>query len=422
MPALSPRAPEGRALDLEVDTVRPNQSIATPFVTSTNTEVAEVVVYSTVPAMSNRKRPRNEEHSGIRLPFSAPVASSPTRASSMDPQFLLSPPQLQLPSLPTFQQSFAPPQMPAVVAKPSEGDRFFLFKVAKKHGLKWAIEGKESSSAGELGRPPVASTPDQLHLSPGAAFDLLTSVNNHLDIPPGNSVPEGYGQVIASSSKRAQPHLSSGLQPIPMSRYSSEASALSSFLDRTPAAHGTADLPPPVYTSALRNFQRNSLSSIEGITAANILRDLPQAEMEDRSDVLDHICALFFTILRCSGEGVGSELRTTRQIQLASADQAIREELVNQPILSDRLYSDTSTLSTPMAARPSPLRQEHYSPLFPAETVRTHSYPHFSDVTPFQGAQSIPGSPDGSLSLLQEDRTPSPPPLKLSRTDQGESH
>ncbi len=320
-----------------------------------------------------------------------------------------------------------------MAAKPSEGDRFFLFKMAKKHRLKWAIEGKESSSEGELGRPPVASTPDQFHLSQGAACDLLTSVNNHLNIPPGNSVPSGYEQVLASSSRRAQPRLSSGLEPIPMSRYASEASGLSSFLDVTPAAPGTGDLPPPVYSSALKGYQRNSLSAFEGITAANVLRDMPSAELADPAEladqnlVIDHICSLFFSILRCSGEGVGSELRATRQNQLAGADQAIREEMVNQPIVSDRLYSDTSMLDAAMVVQPPPPRQEQHSPLFPDQSVESRSvedltYPHFSDISSYQGAHSMVGSPCDSIDLLQEVRTPSPPPSKVSRMDQEENH
>ncbi len=66
-----------------------------------------------------------------------------------------------------------------------DGDRFLLFQIAKKYNLEWAISGQASTETGELGRPPTTAQPDQFLFSQGAAVDILSSVNNHLNIKYG---------------------------------------------------------------------------------------------------------------------------------------------------------------------------------------------------------------------------------------------
>ncbi len=370
----------------------------------------------------SRKRPREEDLHNITQSPSTSVALASVQASPTGSPNIFLPPPVNLNALPTFQSAFAPRLEEGVSEPSSEGDRYFLFRVAKKHGLAWAIKGQASPSTGELGRPPIAHTPDKIRLSPGAAVDLLASVNNHLNVPPSNSVPSGFGAIIASSSRRAQPHVSSGFQPIPMSRYSSEVSELASFLDRTPTAQGTPNFPSPVFPKTVKVLQHNALSSIEGITAVNILNDLPETAAEDRARLHGHIASLFFACLRRASEGLGSELRAVRHTHLAGADQSTREAMVNQPILSDRLYTDVSSLSIPVDEQPGPSRQETYSPHHPSDDVRTYPSPHYSNVTPFQGAHSVPGSPDGDGNRPEGVKTPPPLPLDLSWRNRGDSH
>ncbi len=295
-----------------------------------------------------------------------------------------------------------------------DGDRFLLYRIAKKYGLEWAIPGQTSPHTGELGRPPATQKPDQILLSQGAAVDILSSVNNHLQIPPFNSVPPDFQEIISSSRRRTQPLSSSGFQPIPMSRYSSEVSELASFLDVTPAAPGTPNFPTPVFPKAVGFSQYNVLSALEGITAVNILNALPESASEARSKVHAHLASLFFASLKRSSEALGSDLRAVRQTHLAGADQATRDELVHQPILSDGLYTDVSKLSIPIIDQPVSTRHDSYSPRLPSEVVRTPASPAYSNVTPSLGSYSAQVSPDGGWDLTCNNRTPSPNLLDLS--------
>ena len=213
---------------------------------------------------SDRKRPPEEELQAV----DASQSSSTSVAFASDQA--VPPPSPTSHVLPPVQSDLDPRMEEGGNGTLGDGDRFLLYRIAKQYGLEWAIPGQTSPHKGELGRPPMAQKPDQLLLSQGAAIDILSSVNNHLNIPPFNSVPPDLREIISTSRRRAQPLSSSGLQPIPMSRYSSEVSELASFLDVNPAAPVAPNFPTPVFPKAVGFSQYHVLSALEGITAVNI--------------------------------------------------------------------------------------------------------------------------------------------------------
>ncbi len=344
------------------------------------------------------------------------VNSTPVTLPSI--QAIATPPSIA--PLPPFQDVFSSHRKDGGDAAVGDGDRFLLFRIAKKFNMKWAVLGQNPSETGELGRPPTTLQPDRLLLSEGAAVDILSSVNSHLKIPSFNTIPTDFQSVVRSAARQSAPPLtSSGLNPIPMSRYSSEASEWASFLDYNPVVPMVRTCPAPAFPRAVEDARYSVRSHLEGITAMNILRDLPESAAEERLQVINHVASLQFSGLNRSSEALGSHLREVRQLHLAHVDPAIRDELVHQPIWSHWLYTDSSQLGTAVYSQPAPTGQFSYYPSLPSVVERA---PAYSCVTPPLESYPTQDSQGGGLDLTIHNRNPTPSFSNYSRRDSRQSH
>ncbi len=324
--------------------------------------------------------------------------------------------------LPWDLSSPSPVQGRGSARPPAAKKQHLLFEVAKKYGMSWAIDERQSSTVGELGRHPVAHSSSRVVLSQGASVDIMSSLNNHLQVPQGNSVPSGYGALISSSSRRAKPFEPVRYQPIPMSEYSSDITELASILDKVPAAPRTSQLPPPVFTEAIQRFQYASLISAQGIAAIQILDNIPESVRVDRRRIHALIARLFHAGLGNATSGVGSEVRATRHTQLAGLETTARDALVHQPILGDGLYSDPSGLVFPIPSQPEDDCQMSQPRPSPSNRVEIMASPPRAHVRPSQVARRTWGAPDGGGLQMEVDKVSSPSPLDLSWRDRGNNH
>ncbi len=325
--------------------------------------------------------------------------------------------------LPQFNSAFNVQREEGGDESVGDGDRFLLFRIAKKFNMEWAISGQAPTETGELGRPPTTAQPDQFLLSQGAAVDILSSVNSHLNIPAYNTMPPDFQSTVRSAARKtAQPLHASGFNPIPMSRYSSEASEWASFLDANPVVPMVQPYPPPAYPRAIGDTRFSIKSHLEGITAMNILRGLPDYAAKERLQVINHVASLHFSGLRRQSEALGEQLRDYRAMHLAHVDPATRDELVHQPIWSNRLYTDLSPLGTVNSLTPAPTGQYFYYPSHPSVVERATVSPAYSSVTPplaFYPAQDPQG---GGLNLSTNERDPRPSGSNDNSRDGRQSH
>ncbi len=251
----------------------------------------------------------------------------------------------------------------------------------------------------------------------------MSSVNNHLKIPNYNTMPPDYQNKVRSAGRKAaQPPRASGFNPIPVSRYSSEASEWASFLDNNPVVPMVLPYPPPAYPRAIAETRFSVKCHLEGLTAMNILRELPDYATQDRLKIINHIASLHFSGIRRQSEALGEQLRDYRAMHLAHVDPATRDELVHQPIWSNQLYTDLSPLSTVNFTAPAPTGQYLSYPSQPSVVERATVSPTYSCITPplrFYPAQDPQG---GGLDLSNNERDPRPSGSKDNSRDGRQSH
>ncbi len=126
-----------------------------------------------------------------------------------------------------------------------------------------------------------------------------------------------------------------------MSSYSGGASEALTFLDKQFLMPNIPNLPLIVYPKTVSSNRNVMMTSIEAVTALNILRDLPEeVDNEDYFKVLDHVTSLVITTMKKAAEAFNSDIRDARSRQLASVDSTVRNELVNQPLIGDTVYTD----------------------------------------------------------------------------------
>ncbi len=232
-----------------------------------------------------------------------------------------------------------------------EDQGYFLFALAQKYGLTWAIKGDTPLAQSELGRPSAITSFDKMLLTPGAGIDIMSYLNNHLKVPALDSVPEDFAAMLTQAPRRAKPLTTSGYKPIPMARYTSSVAPMASVLDANLAAPVASFLPKPLFPGSLTTSRFLALAALEGITALNVLHLLPRSALpDDRLALSDHIAKIFYAIMRKSTENVGTMVRQVRHNQLAGVNKATREELVYQPIMGESLYTDDKKVG--LAAQP----------------------------------------------------------------------
>ncbi len=228
---------------------------------------------------------------------------------------------------------------------------YFLFSLAQKYGLTWAIKGDTPAAQTELGRRSAVTSFDKMLLTPGAGVDLMSYLNNHLQIPDLDALPENFEEMINQAPRRAKPLLTAGYKPIPMARYTTKVAPMASVLDTNLVPPVASFLPKPVFPGPLTVSRFLTLSALEGITALNVLHLLPRSALpEDRLALSDHIAKIFFAIMKKSAETVSTLVRQVRHTQLAGVARATREELVYQPIMGEKLYTDDKKVG--LAAQP----------------------------------------------------------------------
>ncbi len=237
---------------------------------------------------------------------------------------------------------------------------YFLFQLAKKYGMSWAIKGDTPFAQSELGRPSAVRKFDKMFLTPGAGIDIISYVNNHLKVPALDAIPDDFKSLVVDAPRRIKPLSASGFKPIPISRYTSDISAMASFLDDNMASPIGSFLPKPYFPAALTTSKFMVLSALEGITALNVLNELPASTTkEDRDSLSDHLGGILYAILRKASENLGTGIRAVRQTQLVGVNQATRDEMVNQPILSETLYTDDKKVG--LASQPQTNRARFFN-------------------------------------------------------------
>ncbi len=218
-------------------------------------------------------------------------------------------------------------------------------------------------------------------LTPGAGIDVMTHVNNHLNIPALDVLPENFKATLEEAPRRVKLFSASAYKPIPMADYTTEVSGLGAFLDGNMTGPLSSFLQKPVFPGAMVFSRFMVLAALEGITALNMLHELPKtASEEDRASLSDHIGGIFYAILHKGAENVGSLTRSVRQNQLGALSRAVKDEMIHQPILGDTLYTDDKKVG--LAAQPP--------------TKRARFFPRQGN----QGASSTPaafGSPSGGF-------------------------
>ncbi len=225
--------------------------------------------------------------------------------------------------------------------------------------MPWALKGDAPFSQSELGRPSAVRSVDKMCIPPGAGIDILTYVNSHLKVPALDAIPDDLRTQLVDAPRRPKPLYSSGYKPLPMSRYTSEISTLASFLDETMLGPLGSSLPAPYFPKEVQTSKVTILSALEGITALNVLNELPKsATKEDRDSLSDHLGSILFAILRSSAANLGAGVRAVRQAQLGGVNQVLRDELIHQPILADTLYYDDKKLSL---AQPPPKKTKFFN-------------------------------------------------------------
>ncbi len=187
-----------------------------------------------------------------------------------------------------------------------EEQGLFLFQMAQKYDMPWAVKGDTPCPQNELGRPSAIKSEDKMLLTPGAGVDIMTHVNNHLKLPALDVVPENFKSTIEDAPRRFKPLSSSEFKPIPMASYTSEVSEMGSFLDVNMTGPVSSFLPKPNYPTTMIFSRFMVLAALEGITALNILHELPKsASAEDRASLSDHLGGIFYAILKKGAENVG---------------------------------------------------------------------------------------------------------------------
>ncbi len=244
--------------------------------------------------------------------------------------------------------------------EPEDEGGYFLFHLARKYNMAWALKGDTPCVQSELGRPSAVRTFDKMCLPPGAGIDILTYVNAHLKVPALDAIPDDLRSQLVDAPRRPKPLSSSGYKPLPMSRYTTEISTLTSFLDEVMIGPLGSSLPSPSFPKEVVASKLLTLSALEGITALNVLNELPEtATKEDRDALSDHLGSILYAILRRGSETLGTGIRAVRQAQLGGVNQALREELVHQPILLDTLYYDDKKLC--LATQPPPKKAKFFN-------------------------------------------------------------
>ncbi len=228
---------------------------------------------------------------------------------------------------------------------------YFLFTMARKYQMAWAIKADVPFTSGELGRPSALRKSDRMFLAPGAGIDVISYVNNHLQLPDLDALPDDFRSLVASAPRRRKHLAFAGFKPLPIAKYTSEISHMASFLDEPLAGPVGSFLAKPVFPSSLTSSRFLILSAIEGITTLNVLHDLPEnADPVDRRALSDHLGGIFYAILRKTSEHFGNTVRSVRFSHLKGVARSTQDELVNQPILEDTLYSDDKPVG--LAAQP----------------------------------------------------------------------
>ncbi len=249
---------------------------------------------------------------------------------------------------------FEDPTMPGQEEQSEESDDMvewdkglFLFNIAKKYGLDWAVPGGPTVTTvrAESARSGNIEVKDKVRLPEGTMYDLLKHLNIHLVVPHADEIVAETAQVFQDAPKRIKTVPFIGLKPIPMSSYGGYASEALTFLDKQFLMPSIPRLPPAVYPKSTSSNKNMIMTSIEAITALNILRDLPeQVDNEDYFKLLDHVTRLVISVMKKSAETLNYEIRETRSRQLTSVDSSIRNDLVNQPLFGDTLYTDYKKL------------------------------------------------------------------------------
>ncbi len=277
--------------------------------------------------------------------ISNPVSMAPPPSG---PSQVLSPPDFDLTNEP-FQE----------LQEEEEEKGLFLFQLAQKYNMPWAVKGDTPCPQSELGRPSAIKSEDKMMLTPGAGIDVMTHVNNHLHVPALDVLPENFKLLLEEAPRRIKLFSSSEYKPIPMAGYTTEVSGLGAFLDGNMSGPLSSFLQKPFFPGPM-NFSRFMvLAALEGITALNMLHELPRAASdEDRASLSDHIGGILYAILHKGAENIGAITRAVRLTQLGSLSRAIKDELVNQPILGSTLYTDDKKVG--LAAQPPPKRARFF--------------------------------------------------------------
>ncbi len=329
----------------------------------------------------------------------APTPDVPLPGSLVDP---FSGPTLSQLPLPSFPQV----EIQEEIAEEEERG-YFLFQLAQKYDMPWAIKGDAPFAQSELGRPSAVRTVDKMFLTPGAGIDIITHVNNHLRVPALDAIPENFKSLVEDAPRRIKPLSFSDFKPIPMARYSSDVSGMAAFLDSNMTGPIASFLPKPTFPPALINSRFMVLSALEGITALNVLNELPESTTkEDRDSLSDHLGGIFYAILRRASENLGTGIRSVRANQLGGVTKATRDELVNQPILAEMLYTDDKKVG--LASQPPSKRAK----FFPRQGTRGGWNPPAALGSPPGGFQ--PQGGHSTQSFAQSGRRPRPPHSRQS--------
>ncbi len=254
----------------------------------------------------------------------------------------------------------------------------FLFNIAKKYGLDWAVPGGPIMPAAraESARSGSIEVRDKVRLPAGTMYDLLKHLNIHLALPHANEIVPETRQILCDAPKRIRTVPHTGVRPIPMNAYSGHASDALLFLEKNFLMPSVPNLPQAVYPKTASSGRNIMTTSIEAITALNILRDLPEeVNSEDYFKVIDHVTSLCMSMMKKAAEAFNCDILETRAKQLAGVDPAIRSELVNQPLIGDTLYTDyKKLLSTTIRARGMRGQYRHFRASRGGSTPRRPSW------------------------------------------------
>ncbi len=277
------------------------------------------------------------------VPAPVPVAPTSDGPLSFSPE--------SLPSTSPIPPNNPPPEVFQEGEEEDNESGYFLFTMARKYNMAWAIKGDTPFTSSELGRPSAIRKSDKMFLAPGAGIDVISYVNSHLQLPALNALPPDFRSLVVGAPRRRKPLSFSGFKPLPISKYTSEISSMASFLDEPLAGPVGSFLTKPQFPPSLISSRFMILAALEGITTLNVLHDLPDtADQEDRRSLSDHLGGIFYAILRKTSENFGNTVRSVRFNHLKGVARATQDELVNQPILEDTLYSDDKPVG--LAAQP----------------------------------------------------------------------